>query len=253
MSREEVIAGETSNSDVSQETSRWYDRYYAKKGALRNSLLRNPEVMFQSLAAEMSITQALASIDVDAGTAQVLDVGCGDGSSLIHFLKLGFVPTQLSGIDILKTRVEEARLKLPGSQLTVGDAANVPYPDETFDVVFESTMFVQLTDETLARRIAAEMLRVTKVGGHLLLSDWRYSKPGNEEYVGLSTKRIGRLFHDGAATDIVGFHAGALVPPIGRYLSKRAGSLYFMLRRALPLLVGQRVAVISKRPLQKAA
>ena len=62
-----------------------------------------------------------------------------------------------------------------------------------FNLVMESTMFVQLTDEELSQKISQEMLRVTKPGGYILLIDWRYGKPGNTDYLAVSNKRITKL------------------------------------------------------------
>ena len=249
---QEISSSASSTAEVCKETSSWYQRYYAEKGKLRNDLLRNPEVTFQALAAEVSITRSLTSLDLEVPSTTVLDVGCGDGSSLVHFLKLGFTPGLLHGIDILEDRISEARRKLPDSHFLSGDAAAMPYEDSTFDVVFESTMFVQLTDEALAMSIAKEMLRVTKPGGYLLLSDWRYSKPGNTQYRGLTGRRIEKLFQSDDA-QLLGYHKGALIPPVGRFLSKYAACCYFPTWQFMPFLVGQRVAVVSKPGEKKAA
>ena len=58
----------------------WYKKYYATKGAERNSLLHNPEVLFQSLAQEAAIVRAVQSIGPNPEAARVLDVGCGEGA-----------------------------------------------------------------------------------------------------------------------------------------------------------------------------
>ena len=57
----------------------WYQRYYSKSGKYRNDLLRNPEVLFQTLAMEASVVSAFRSIPIDLKSAKVLDVGCGGG------------------------------------------------------------------------------------------------------------------------------------------------------------------------------
>jgi len=87
--------------------------------------------------------------------AKVLDVGCG-GGSLINFLRLGFKPENLTGIDILEERILEAKRRFPNINFVHGDASHMAFPDETFDIVTESTMFVQLTDDALAHQISNE-------------------------------------------------------------------------------------------------
>src|SRR5205809_126730 len=91
----------------------WYRQYYAEKGAERNSLLRNPEVLFQNLAQEGALVRALQCIVPNQETATVLDVGCGAGVTLLTFLQLGFAPGNLYGIDFQEERIAEAKAKCP--------------------------------------------------------------------------------------------------------------------------------------------
>jgi hypothetical protein len=121
------------------------------------------------------------------------------------------------------------------------------YQDNTLDLVLESTMFVQITHEPLAAKIANEMLRVAKIGGYVLLVDWRYSMPNDARYRALSKRRICRLFHVGLRSTFVGTYRGALIPPLGRFLSKRAPFLYFLVCWTLPFLVGQVTTVLQKK------
>ncbi|MFH0947993.1 MAG: hypothetical protein V1833_03245 [Elusimicrobiota bacterium] len=47
-------------------------------------------------------------------------------------------------------------------------------------------------------------------------------------------------------TSIFKIHNGALIPPIGRFLSKRIPSIYFLVQAVLPFCVGQKVVVLRK-------
>jgi hypothetical protein len=64
------------------------------------------------------------------------------------------------------------------------------------------------------------MLRVTKLGGHLVLSDWRYGRIGSQEFKALDTKRVSRFFGVGSQTKVCTVFRGALVPLVGRFLSQ---------------------------------
>jgi ubiquinone/menaquinone biosynthesis C-methylase UbiE len=224
---------------VSAETEEWYRRYYREKGKDRNDLLRNPGVLFQHLAFQVALIAALRASSLDP-SARVLDVGCGDGASLSLFSQLGFA--DLYGIDVQADRIESARKRFPNVQFTCDDAARMPFPSEMFDLVFESTMFVQITDEALAERIASEMLRVTRHGAYVMLIDWRYGKPGNARYIALSRRRIQRLF----PAEIVCQRSAALAPPIGRFLSTYLPSAYFVVRALLPFLTASQVTLLRK-------
>ena len=109
-----------------------YSKYYEKLGEDRNDLLRNPEVLFQSFAIDRANIAALRSLSLDKRTARVLDVGCGSGSGLLQFVRLGFVPTNLAGIDLNDARIEEGKALLPGIDLQVADASRMtPNPRNT--------------------------------------------------------------------------------------------------------------------------
>ena len=68
-------------------TEEYYKDYDARKGADRNDLLRNPEVLFQFLALEAAVIRALGFLQLDPAKAPVLDVGCGEGLSLLPLLR----------------------------------------------------------------------------------------------------------------------------------------------------------------------
>jgi len=223
-----------------------YQQYYEKFGGDRNDLLRNPEVLFQSFAVERANIAALRSLALDKSNTRILDVGCGSGSGLLQFVRLGFDRSNLVGIDLSDARIEQGRALLPGIDLQVADASRMPFGDETFDLVFESTMLGTLESQSLLQSIAAEMIRVTKKGGHIMLADWRYSRKGSGVKTAISREKIAELFSVGRTTEVVGRERGALVPPLGRRLSRIAPSLYFLLQAIVPLAAGQITTVLRK-------
>ena len=223
----------------------WYHDYYVTKGDDRNDPLRNPGVLFQNLAFEKSVAQALRKLRVDKHSWKILDVGCGAGFSLLRLLTYGLEPERLYGIDISEDRIARGRKRFPALNLTHGDATRMDYASDSFDLAMESTMFIQLTDESISQEIANEMLRVVKPGGYLMLTDWRYSF-GRTGYQALSRKRLARLFSVGTRTSLVCQTRGALIPPLGRLLSRSFSSLYFPICAVLPLLVGQTTVALRK-------
>lgn len=231
---------------VEDETRQWYADYYRKHGSDRNDLLTNPEVLFQTFAFDTANIRALQKLPLDREKAKVLDVGCGSGGSLLSFLRLGFRSRNLAGVDINPDRVDIGLEEFPNMDLRCESAANMSFDTNSFDLVCESTMFIQLTDERLAAEISQEMVRVTKPGGFLVLTDWRYGKPRNPDYRALSPKRIGQLFNVGRSTEFVASQRGALVPPLGRALSRWSPALYFACQSMMPFAVGQTTTVLRK-------
>ncbi len=229
-----------------KQTEGCYHDYYTAKGDDRNDPLRNPGVLFQNLAFEKSIVEALRKIGLDKNTWKILDVGCGAGFSLLRLLSYGLEPERLFGIDIVESRIARGRRRQPALNLTLGDATAMEYSPNSFDLVMESTVFLQLTDEAVAQGIASEMVRVVKPGGYIMLTDWRYSF-GRKGYVAVSQERIARLFGVGTKTSVVCRTQGALVPPLGRALSRYLPAMYFLACRVFPFLVGQVTTVLIKR------
>ncbi len=229
------------------ETSGWYSRYYRENGNDRNDLLSNPEVLLQYQATQGALIKALGRIDSAARSqSKVLDVGCGSATTLGQMLNWGFTAHHLHGVDILGDRVAVGLERFPNLKLSLGDAAALPFTDKYFDVVMESTMFAQITDETLAKSIADEMARVTRPGGLLFVADWRYAKPRHPEYAPVSKKRIARLFSVGQKVRVVDRIPGAMVPPLGRRLSRWAPSVYYPTRRLLPVTIGLYLTVLER-------
>ena len=223
-----------------------YKEYYAERGEDRNDLLRNPEVLFQSFAIERANIAALRSLSLDKSSARILDVGCGSGAGLLQFIRLGFNPSNLTGIDSDSGRIEEGKLFLPGADLRVADATAMPFEDGSFDLVFESTMLGTLESQSLLASIASEMIRVTRSGGHIMLTDWRYSRKGSGVKTAISAVKIAELFSVGQATKVVQTERGALIPPLGRRLSRGAPSLYFLVQAMLPFAAGQVTTVLER-------
>ncbi len=225
----------------------YYETYFVGRPQDRDDLLMNREVLFQTFAFEKANIRAIQSLGLDRARARVLDVGCGSGAGLLSFMRWGFPSANLSGIDLNSARVARARSEIPRADIREGDATAMPFGDGAFDVVFESTMFLQMTDDVLALSIAHEMIRVARAGGFIVLADWRYGKPGRPEFSAVSQSRIANLFDVGGSTVLRRIERGALIPPIGRFLSRALPGLYFAVQATLPFLAGQTTTVLQKR------
>ena len=101
---------------------------------------------------------------------RMLDVACGTGNLAIPAAKAGAMVT---GVDIASNLVEQARERAEGEgvriQFDEGDAEELPYSDESFDVVVSmfGAMFAPRPD-----RVAAELVRVCRPGGQIALANW---------------------------------------------------------------------------------
>lgn len=99
----------------------------------------------------------------------VLDVGCADGSTLVHPAYAR--ASRRCGVDVDRDAIARGNWRYPGLELSVASAEDLPYPDESFDLVI-SKVALPYTD---IRKALREIHRVLKPGGELLITmhDWR--------------------------------------------------------------------------------
>jgi ubiquinone/menaquinone biosynthesis C-methylase UbiE len=104
----------------------------------------------------------------------VLDVGCGTGEDA-RSIAGRFPGVSVVGIDASEDKIGEARARTLGLPRPVdfraGDAYALPFEDETFDACRADRVFHHLVDPAKA---VAEMARVTRPGGRIVVSDTDY-------------------------------------------------------------------------------
>jgi SAM-dependent methyltransferase len=181
---------------------------------------------------ERAVLRWLRETGIHPATARVLEIGCGAGGNLLHVIRLGFTPSNLTGVELQEDRLEEAKRRLPaGVQLIAGDALDVAIEPGAFDVVMLFTVFTSLLDTGYRERLARHVWRLVKPGGGVLWYDFCFDNPWNRDVAGIPVKAIRALFPDGA----VHCRRITLAPPLARAAVSLHPSLYHVLN-ALPLL-----------------
>ncbi len=173
--------------------------------------------------------------------AALLEVGCGDGWWLRKFVEYGADPLNLRGVDLLPDRAERARSLSPNIQVNQGDASRLDMPDESFDIVLQSTVFSSILDPAMRRAVASEMLRVLRPGGLVIWYDMRVGNPRNPDVRGITRSEVESLFPGCACR----FRRTTLAPPLARRLAPASWALCHLLSR-LPFLLTHYLAFISK-------
>lgn len=114
------------------------------------------------------MAEALCEASDPRAGQNVLDIACGSGTAA---LVAGRRYCEVTGIDYVPALIDRARKRAAADELEVdfhvGDAQNLPFPDESFDAVL-SVYGVQFAPDQ--ERAAGEMLRVCRPGGTIALA-----------------------------------------------------------------------------------
>lgn len=94
-----------------------------------------------------------------------LEIGCGTGLFTGKIYEA--VRTDITAIDISEDLLEEARAKHPENKFMIGDAMNLDFPDNSFDVVFGSSVLHHLD----MKKSMTEIYRVLKPGGRIAFAE----------------------------------------------------------------------------------
>lgn len=101
--------------------------------------------------------------------ARLLDVACGTGA-LLRRLRATHPAAVLCGVDVSAPMLAVARARAGAeTSLAQADAARLPFADATFDAVVSASA---LHHWPRPERVLAEMARVVRPGGRVVLTDW---------------------------------------------------------------------------------
>ena len=101
---------------------------------------------------------------------KILDVGCGKGFLLYEFLKI--IPdAEIFGLDISKYAIENSKPEIK-SKLTLGNANQLPWPDNYFDLVISINTLHNLYSYDLSRSLK-EIERVGKKNKYICVESYR--------------------------------------------------------------------------------
>jgi len=177
----------------------------------------NPANLFMIQARERRLLALLKRFGyADLATKKIFEIGCGTGFWLREFVKWGGRPQNIRGIDLLVGHVEEAKRLCPDEiRIECGSAGVLSFPNATFDLVLQSTVFSSVLDLALREKIACEMLRVVKDDGLILWYDFHMNNPWNPDVQGVKKKEISQLFPDCH----IELHRITLAPPVVRLLA----------------------------------
>lgn len=134
-----------------------------------------------------------ATLRIDFAALRICDVGCGDGSDLEAWHKLGVPEDQLAGTELQRALVTLARDRLPAAEIREVDGFLMPFDDAAFDVTWASMVFSSVLDSASRHMLFSEMNRITRPGGMVAIYDFVVRKPTNRHVAAMTRTRLGTL------------------------------------------------------------
>jgi arsenite methyltransferase len=151
--------------------------FLAVTGSYLYATLRGKFVLWRRITEQLDLR----------GDEQVLDVGCGRGMAMLTVARA--VPGgHLIGIDLWRsqdqsgndTAAAEANAAAVGVsdrvEFRTADMAELPFPDDTFDLVVANVSIQNIKDRARRRTVIDEIVRVTKPGGRVRIADIQYAR-----------------------------------------------------------------------------
>ena len=132
----------------------------------------------------LNATRRLAESCHLSPETRVIDIACGKGTSAVYLVER--YGCEVVGIDISDDLIAQANALAKNRGMTqkttfrVGDALDLPFPDNEFDVAVSQAMLVLVSDK---RRSIQEALRVVKPDGYLGWLELSWKRPPTAEFL----------------------------------------------------------------------
>jgi SAM-dependent methyltransferase len=137
---------------------------------------------FSSRGALRTLRQRTIGLAQPQPGEQALDVGCGTGTLALEVARYLSPGGSITGVDPGSQQIDRARAKAArrhapqvSIDFKIGVIERLPFPDQTLDVVF-STLMLHHLPTPLKRQGLAEIARVLKPGGRLVIADFAHKQ-----------------------------------------------------------------------------
>lgn len=167
----------------------WADPFVpAMRGAGIGCLAMSIWMVSSSLWFKQIVMRRLLDTHVWRGDEQVLDVGCGRGLVAVGAARRLGPGGKVHGLDLWQARdlsdnnpanaIANAEAAGVADRLVIdtGDMRKMPYADGQFDVIASMTAIHNIDDRDGRAQAIAEIWRVTKPGGQILIYDIRHTR-----------------------------------------------------------------------------
>jgi ubiquinone/menaquinone biosynthesis C-methylase UbiE len=106
---------------------------------------------------------------------RVLEVGCGPGAAIEHAAN-GIGPDRVAAVEPSSTFVDMARKRVPGADIRVGSATDIPFDDRTFTVIWSIASMHHWPERDAG--LATQTAKLAP-GGRLVIAERLIDRPGH--------------------------------------------------------------------------
>jgi len=145
--------------NIEKHTKKMYDTYGKKYQKTREE--KHLSRLYNEFLEVPSMIKAVGKIR----NKSLLDIGCGAGIHIKHYLKSG---AKCSGIDLSKTMITLAKQNCPNVDFKIGSMNKLPFKDASFDIVTASLSMHYIDN---LNPVLKEINRVLKTGWLFYYSD----------------------------------------------------------------------------------
>ena len=150
------------------------------------------------------------------GDISILEIGAGNGSNAHIFESLGFNLSNIFFNELIEDRIKAIKINFPDNIVYEGDAIIAPM-DKKFDIVFQSTVFSSILNQSDRVNLANRMWSLLNPGGVILWYDFIYNNPKNKDVRKVTKKELKKLFSEASLFDLKKI---TLAPPVGRKVKR---------------------------------
>ena len=113
-------------------------------------------------------------------TGDALDLGCGNGKTVITLQDLGY---RVTGVDFSSVAIDYCRRNIKDAEFIVGDVTDLPFGDRSFDYVTAVHVLEHLDDPSLKKTVS-EIERVVRPGGYVFVRSFTPNDMRSEKRAG---------------------------------------------------------------------
>jgi SAM-dependent methyltransferase len=130
--------------------------------------------VFPTHVQEHYLKRRVRYIRQHAPAATAIDVGAGTGVLAERLADAGI---DVVALDPFPGMLEQLRRRRPGVQTVVAHGEAIPFSDDSFDLAYSVAVMHHIADPDKVRRTLAEMVRVTRSGGRIVVWDHNPRNP----------------------------------------------------------------------------